>query len=287
MFGTRDATPWWGATLALGGQLYRETIFAVGHELHYSLGRGVRNLANFTVKTAPLLVMAAVFVGVLAASPGGRRRIIADDKLMLALSGIVVATLLTVPAGTQTGASEQYYFALTYFLALAAATAISALIGEDITPPRWATGLASAAWLAVSMTIIAVFLGLVGRLDLGDQHRNWTAQAGCLNTLPGPLFVYSRTLSLPWMTPGNTPYVLSFYYELDRAHGRRFAGDGIGGAISRGEFASIAVSGETAPESLDGASLADYSPLPGYCPEYTVLIRKGLALPTSVGGRAR
>ncbi len=214
-------------------------------------------------------------------------RIIADDKLMLALSGIVVATLLTVPAGTQTGASEQYYFALTYFLALAAATAISMLIGEDIRPLGWATGLASAAWLAVSMTIIAVFLGLVGRLDLGDQHRNWTAQARCLTTLPRPLFVNSRALSLPWMIPGNTPYVLSFYYELDRAHGRRFTGDGIGGAISRGEFATIAVSGETVPESLDGASLADYSPLPGYCPEISVLIRKGVALPTSASGRAR
>ncbi len=277
----------WGATLGLGGQLYWETIFTVGHEMHYSLEMGIRNLTNAGVKTAPLWVMAAVFIGVLSASPGGRRRILDNDKLTLAISGIVVTTVLTVAAGTQTYGGEHYYFASTFFLAFGAVAAISVLIREQILLPRWATGLASAAWLAVSLAIVAVFFGLVGRLDLGDQHRNWTARARCLNTLPSPLFVYDRYLSLPWMTPGNTPYVLSFYYELDRAHGRQFTGDGIGGAISRGEFATIAVSGEAVPESLDGASLADYSPLSGYCPGITVLIRKGVALPTGAGGLAR
>jgi hypothetical protein len=81
-------------------------------------------------------------------------------------------------------------------------------------------------------------------------------------------------LSLPWMTPGTEPFVLSYTYTIERAMGRRYERDGIGGLIRDGHFAAVAVPGEAPPAAIDGASLNGYGLVPGACEGMSVFLRK-------------
>ena len=116
-----------------------------------------------------------------------------------------------------------------------------------------------------------------GVIDMGPQHARHMELKRCLDVVPRPLYVHDRYLSLPWMTPGNTPYVLAYIYETDRALGTSFEHGGIGGLITSGAFAAVVVRGGEAPGKLDGARLDGYRQLPTACRNFVVLTRQPAA----------
>ena len=242
--------------------------------LSYDISRGVRNGLNFAVKTIPVLAGIVVLAIVILFSPSLRRSAYRDDPLLFASLGACLAAVLSLPASTQTGASENYFFTLAYFLSLALAAGIAFVHRLGIALPNFFLALSAAGWGALVAAIVLVFTGIQGQLSVRNQHIAYMADKECLDRMPKPLFVNDRYLSLPWMTPGNESYVLSDLYEEDRQLNRSFEGDGIGGRIAVRYFASLAIRGNKIPEQLDGASLDGYRQAPYSCPELVVLLRK-------------
>jgi hypothetical protein len=56
------------------------------------------------------------------------------------------------------------------------------------------------------------------------------ANKACLDSLERPVYVGDRYLSLPWMTPGTTSFVLGYGYETLRTFGQNMEKGGVGGS---------------------------------------------------------
>ncbi len=266
----------WTVTLALGDPQYLKNILFTDFPLTFTTESLARNVVNFTVKSGPSLFVVAA-LALAAASPARARAFRESDPVVFAAAGVLVAALLSIPASAQTGASESYYFTLAFFLCLLAVAGLAVLARRDDPALRPAAAAGMAGWGTLIAALILVFSGFQGVIDLGGMHGRHMAAKRCLDTLPRPLFVADRYLSLPWMTPGNVPYVLAYIYETDRALGREFEHGGIGGMIEKGRFAAIALWGNEAPGELDGARLDGYTVAPGACRGMTVLLRRPAA----------
>ncbi len=261
----------WLITLRAGSQGYVATVFFSDYPLFFTVERGLRNLTNFAVKSGPsLLLLASVAVTVLASRPF-RRAAWQSDPFVLALAGTACAAVITVPLSGQTGGAENYFFSFSFFLALLAVSVLGIAIEG---PSRALVLVAAAGWVSIIVAVGAVLGGLTGVTDLRARHVHLAAHKRCLDTLPRPLFVYDRYLSLPWMTPGSQPFVLAYVYEVDRRMGRDFEGGGIGGMISDNRFAAVAVPGAGTLSEVDGGSLDGYAPAPQECDGLAVFLRR-------------
>ncbi len=267
----------WALTLGLGSEYYVRSVMFADYPLVFKVSRGLRNLANLAVKSGPALLVLGVLAVVVLRSADLRRHFWRSDGLLLGMAGIATSLLVAVPSSFHSGASESYYFSLSFFLALAAVAGFGVAVQED---EKWAQTLAWAGvlgWGTLAGAIGLVFTGVVGITDVRDQHARYLKAKACLDPLPRPLFVNDIYLSLPWMTPGNKSYVLSYIYAYDRARGAPFEHDGVGGLIEKGAFETVVLGGgaEGPPEMFDGGSFARYSPAPAAsCAGYWVLIRK-------------
>lgn len=246
----------WVTTFAVGeAQFVRNLLFS-GYPIVYVFERLLRNLGNLTVKILPILLPLAVLAPlwfrhwrVMLARPHGQ----------LGLFGSLVAGVLTIPTSAHTGAAENYYFTLVFFLALLLSATLAELAPGQERRPRLAMAV---GWVASVVLSLLVLSGKVGVTDLRAEDALYRRMQTCLAPVPRPLFVDVRYMALPWMTPGPEPYyVLSFVYDDERKLGRAFEGGGIGGRIERGEFAALAFHAAQAPESYDGALLSGYVPL--------------------------
>ena len=264
----------WAITLLLGGSRYAAAIFFVGVPLEYSAAHTARIAVNFAVKALPALLMATAVLAALTTGKTAWIRLWASDAFLLGACGLFAAALLVVPSTTQTAGSENYYFPLNFFLSLAGAAGLAIAFEERPREAARLSAFVAAGWIGLAAAVAAVFAGMAGVIDVRGQHANHMALKRCLDGLPRPLFVYDRYLSLPWMTPGNEPFVLSYVYETERARGRPFVDGGIGGMIEAGRFQAVAIPGTEPVSSLDHASLANYGPGPRRCAGMTVLYKK-------------
>ena len=98
------------------------------------------------------------------------------------------------------------------------------------------------------------------------------ANKACLDSLERPVYVGDRYLSLPWMTPGTTSFVLGYGYETLRTFGQNMEKGGVGGLIEDKYFATLALPLQTT-ESFDGARLIGYLPAGVNCPSFKIFSR--------------
>ena len=264
----------WGATFALGGAQYVENIVFADFTIIFSVDHGLYTLGNLFTKTLPGLVMLGALIGAFVVSPGSRRLLLADDAVGLAVCGMFVASLIAVPASFQTGAADNYYFTLSFFVALAAVAGIAALGQADAAAARPVRAASATGWGAFVGVIGLVLVGYAGVTDVRSQHVGLMANKRCLDSLPKPFFVNYSYYGLPWMTPGNEPFVFSFQYPRERQAGKKFENGGIGGLIAAGRFKALAFVQRPPPKIYDGASLEGYEYRPDLCPEMSILLRK-------------
>lgn len=263
----------WAATLFLGPEQYRQNILFTDFPLIFTIERLGRNLVNFVIKSGPSLFAVAVFIAAVAASGDIRRALWRNDAALFAVAGSLAAAL-SIPASAQTGASESYYFTLSFFLALLALTGMEVLAGTGTRAADRIRSAMAAGWATVVVALFLVFGGVTGVINLRPYHVHYMEVKRCLDGLPRPVYVHERYLSLPWMTPNNTPYVLAHIYEAERALGATYEHGGIGGLISASRFAAIAVPGFEAPRELDGARLDGYIQAPSACRNFIILVRR-------------
>jgi hypothetical protein len=266
----------WATTLAVGSDIYLRSILLLEYEPIVTIDEAVKILINFAMKFVPGLAIASAFVVIVAISPPLRRAAREswwkEDQAVFPVAGLMVAAVLVLPASTHTGAAENYYFVFSYFLSLFALWSLRKLVVER---PNSSLCLkaAIAGWMLQGVAVLVVLTGFAGVLSVRPMHHHFMENKACLDTLPRPLFVDDIYLSLPWMTPGSLPFVLTYNYLDDHKAGMRFERDGVGGMISEGFFAALALPSNT-QESFDGASLAGYEHAEKQCPALKIFVRK-------------
>ena len=77
---------------------------------------------------------------------------------------------------------------------------------------------------------------------------------------------------LPWIYPGAPHFILAYNYRRDRAAGRRFERDGIGGLIADGYFGALLMNVPTG--RFDGAQIAVRYEKRGRCGEQDIWLRR-------------
>ena len=270
----------YGLTFAVGGTDYATNVLFIGVPLSYSAKHVGFIALNFTPKTLPLLLPAAALVYIALRKPHLCPVLLGDRTVQFTLIGLMSSVTWALLATRQTGSAENYYFTAAFFMVMGVAGGIALFVDRlDEIPLVFAASLA-VGWLANFALIAAVLLGIVGETTIPAAD----TVKSCLDRLPRPVFIASNLESLPWNIPNNDEhYVLSDFYRQERAMGKIFANDGIGGRIRRGEFASIVLGAssdqQSVPASFDGGGLGSYTPAtPTPCPElsrWVVFLRRG------------
>ena len=263
----------WTATLLIGGPLYREAILFSDFTIIFAASQGAFNLSSLATKTTPSLTVLAALLLTYVLLPEKRRTLTGNDGVVLACCGIFVSALMAIPASFQTGAGDNYYFTLSFFMALAVVAGTAALMHDGRLP----TLIAPASILGWTIHIIAILMvlgGYKGVTDVRSQHVAHMARKQCLDKLPRPLFVDYSYFSLPWMTPGNEPFVISFQYLVERDAGKTFKQGGIGGLIDERHFNALAFISKATPKTYDGSDLKGYTHRPDLCDAMAVMLKK-------------
>lgn len=259
-----------GGTLWMGGAQYRASVLFADIPLRFAVSSMLFTMGLGLAKGAPVWGGAA---GALFALVRSRQlaRAWADDILVIlaccTFSGLGLAFL----ASFQDGAAENYLFVPTVSAALLVlrATVFGPLSGwRPMVVPALAGLAATAVFAGMSL------VGRGGMTDLRQQHVAFTAMRECLKPLTRPFYVANQYLSLPWITPGNEPFVLSFVYDRDRQRGRTFADGGIGGLVAAGYFTAVVLPGTTEAVQVDGASLDGYVRRPETCADMGIWDRR-------------
>ena len=239
----------WAITFALLGSGYREAFRGTVANNVYYLALGLEFLRDMFVKSAPLwLLLSGAFLlrpktsRTPAASP------LARDTLALGTFGLLIAAPLAFAASCKLGASAYYYFTTLLMLSLVAAGLIATLACTRLV-------LASLG-LAAGLQGL-VLSGHVGKIDLADQTRELAAVWSVWQHQPEPRFASYTSLNLPWLNTNSPPLVLAFNYGPDRAAGRSFEHNGLGGLIAAGYFRALLLPSATGAE-YDGGSLRHY-----------------------------
>jgi len=271
----------WGTTLALGGTQYLKNILTLGGvTISLTWSQLLRNLGNAGIKFLPLLLgLAGVMVATVRSD---RIRALIqnavssittktpDTPFGLALLGIIVTGVIVIPASAKLGAAENYYFLFSFFLSLALLSAL-AKVAETGAWPAIVSLPLSMGWLLHGLAICLVLGGVTGVLSTRPQHVSMSLVSKCLieKNLPGPIFIASPYLSLPWMLPAEQHFVVQTNYRWDKPGGIKMEGGGIGGLMDRGYFATIAITGET----FDGSDLRRYRLRDDKCGSYGIFDR--------------
>lgn len=283
MLGVLVVLSWsgWGATLGLGTAQYVKTMVAFGGSTVSLDGAHlIRNLSNALVKFLPVLLgLAGVLAAVVLSGRG--RALIADIKSSLtakghrphsglALIGALVTGVLVIPASAKLGASESYYFMLTFFLSLLLLSGLAWVRKSGEWPAVVSLPL-NLGWLLHGLAVGLVLAGATGVLSNRLAHAENSAVRDCLagKNLRQPLFISNQYLSLPWMVPAERHFVVQTNYRWDKPGGIKMEGGGVGGLIDTGYFATIALNSKT----YDGSDLGRYRERPEKCGAYSIFDR--------------
>ncbi len=265
---------YWAATIYLGGWKYIQNIFLVDYPMTYTVAHAEDIFINFATKSPPSLAGAAVLLILGLAIPGVRRRFRGNDPFLFAAAGLLVSMVMVIPMSMQDGASENYYYTLSYFLAFTVLAGLHSLADEPAA--KWVRGSLIVGWWGLVVAVSIVLTGFRGIISVAPQQNYLMTIKQCLEPLdlPRPIFVKNDFLSLPWMLSGAEPFVLSYLYYSERSlNGDRFENGGIGGMIAKKRFATIVTMGDKVPNKIDGAALDGYSPVDYGCYGVNVLLR--------------
>lgn len=233
----------WSLTLFVLGDEYRTALGATASASRFDFDQGWVNLLGAGVRCVPLLIPCLALL-LFSRTPAHSSPV--RDSFQFALIGLPLSLLFTFATSCKLGAATNYYFTPMVFLALLALVALTRII--SLLPGS----LALLASLALGSYVITS-----GSLQLEHQsieaHERWTLWQDA----PSPRYSQDQRLNLPWLNPGAPVFLIAFNYPDNRAAGRQFAHDGIGGLIRAGYFRSLLLP-DFITDSYDGASLTGY-----------------------------
>lgn len=263
-------------TFAIGGSQYTKSILFVGWRPEYHMDHFRAVIENFALKAAPSLVGFAVGA-IWIVARGNVKSALRHDAILFSLCGILAAAVLNSSLTSHLGAGENYYFSLNWFLIVASVSVLPSFLSDVTTQARLAVLTLTSGWLALALATILVLIGFKGTVSLRPLHAYYSKAKLCLDNLPRPLYVNRPYLSLPWMTSGSIPFVLSWFYYFDRKNGLPFEEGGLKGLIANQRLATVVITRVNKTELVDGL---DGSDLAGYrktrssdCPDFIIYSR--------------
>ena len=257
----------WIMTLVIGGQLYIDNILFLGTTNEYLLKVIVRNILKFLEKSTPSVVGVFGISLFLVSNPKLIRELACQSTSRMAFLGIFVAACLSLPTSMKSGAAENYYFTLSFFLVFAMLATLIWLVRNNSVPrPLW--GLLGVGWVLNMIAVLTVFAGVNGLLSVRPYHDDLMGAKACMKDLPKPIFVEHIYLSLEWMNPAEHHFVLGYNYLLDRQAGVEFERGGINGLIQEGYFAALLLK-----QQNGWFDSADFKRLSKPCGEFIVYMR--------------
>lgn len=264
------------ATFTIGGAQYTKSILFVGWRPEYHMDHFRAVFENFALKAAPGLVGFAV-AAIWIVARGYVKSALRNDAILLGFCGALAAAVLNGPLTSHLGAGENYYFSLNWFLIVVSVSALPSLLSDVTTEARFAVLTLTGGWLALALAAILVLTGFQGTVSLRPLHAYYSKAKLCLDNLPRPLYVNRPYLSLPWITPGSIPFVVSWFYYFDRKNGLPFEEGALKGLIATQRLAAVVITRVNKTElidGLDGNDLAGYykTTLPE-CPEFIAYLR--------------
>ena len=264
----------WVATLGIGSEAFRTSVLLREYTSINTFGNALRILMGVGPKILPLAAGGLAVLALVLLRPAFRRGLASDDAMVFAATGLICAAGLAFITSRQPGAAENYYFTTTFFVALLVLASARRCARASDCPGHWLSGAVATGWGLQAVALAAVLGGAIGTTSVRHFDTVHRELKSCLDKLPRPMFVDNHYLSLPWMTPGNPSYVLAFGYPEDRQAGRdQYKGDGIGGKISRGEFAALAFTNDPG-KTFDGAALTRYRKAPSDCKNLVVYLKR-------------
>lgn len=239
-----------GVTFWAGGAGYRAGVFEVAAGASTDLRWLAGNLWGFTAKYTPVWIPAVLlpFTGLRWKWPVDR------GPIALAAIGCVVCFLAASAGAAKAGAGDNYFFTTAFFMAMLVLLALKQPVA-DSGRQVLKTGIVAGCFLQL-VGLVLIFSALRGALWLRPMHKENIALRACLAGYGRPLFIDNSYLALPWMSGGDSSFVLPTLYGVERVRGRSFEADGVGGLIERGFFQTVAL--QSGVESFDGARLSRY-----------------------------
>jgi len=261
----------WSTTLALGPSAYVKSILMMEYEKIFSMTHMFSVFINFASKFVPSLLGATAVVFVLVYSGRLMESWRNNEALAFATSGALAGALLVVTTTPLESSAENYYFTFAYFLTLLLLAGLRSVVVTNLSQ-RLVINALTLGWVIQSLALIFVLFGLAGVISVYPTHVQRMVNKACLDTLERPTFVADRYLSLPWMTPGTTSFVLGYGYNKLRTYGQNMEKGGIGGLIEDKYFATLALPLQTT-ETFDGGRLIGYLPAAVNCPPFKIFLR--------------
>jgi len=249
----------WVATYGLGSDAYQFSMLGAHQEIAFAIEQGFRNLANFAIKMLPVLLPGLVMVWFALRWPPVRQRVAADWQLQFLLIATVCSLGVSVLGSFKVGGAENYFFTPSLILALLVYKLRQLIHRTSLVPENGLKVFGVSillGWALTGAATVSVIAGINGVISQRPMHVRTMKMAPCLRDLPAPVFINDMYLALPWITPSDQNFLLSFYYHVDRASGQTFEADGIGGLIRNGYFNALVF--EKPLSTFDGAALSGY-----------------------------
>ena len=261
----------WYGTYLFGTDAYRFSMLGAHQGIVFAIDQGLRNVANFTIKMLPVLLPALVFVWLCCRQSVLRTKIEKDWELQFLIIAAVCSMGVSLLGSFKVGGAENYFFTPSLILTLLLYKIwklkdIHKLISE--VGVKWIGISLVVGWVLTGAATASVIAGVNGVISQRPMHVRAMQMAPCLRELPAPVFINDMYLALPWISPSDQHFLLSFYYHSDRAEGRPFEADGVGGLINQGYFNSLVL--EKPVDQFDGASLSSYHLRPETCGSWAV-----------------
>ena len=249
----------WVATYGLGTDAYQFSMLGAHQAIAFSVEQGVRNLVNFGIKMLPVLLPGILMAWFALRWRPVRQQVTADWQLQFLLLAALCGLGVSILGGFKVGGAENYFFTPSLILALLVYKMWQLIHGTSLVSENSLKFFAVSivlGWALTGAATLSVMAGVNGVISQREMHDRVSEMQPCLADLPQPIFVNDMNLSLPWITPSDQHFLLSFYYAADRAGGRAFEADGVGGLIKDGYFNSLVF--ETQLNAFDGAPLDQY-----------------------------
>jgi hypothetical protein len=235
----------WSATAFVLGPEYRAALLSTVTSSGFSLAVGWDNFLGAVVRALPLILAAACLP--FQPAPHGESTL-ARDSLRLAVIALPLSLAFSFATSCKLGAASNYYLTSTVFVGLLALVSLS----RATTRPVF-SGVPLLALIALSAGLL-----VTNKLQLRPHIIATTSDRWAVwENAPSPRYAHDQLLNLPWLNPGAPVYLTAFNYDDERAAGRSFAHDGIGGLIREGYFASLLL-----PDSV--TDTYDHAPLHRY-----------------------
>lgn len=258
----------WVTTLVIGGKIYINNILFLGTTNEYLLKVFLRNIFKFLEKSTPSVIGLFGICLFLASKPKLITEIACHSTIRIAFLGIFISACVSLPTSVKSGAAENYYFTLSFFIVFAVLATLIWLVRKNLVPSAlW--GVLGLGWVLNIIAVLSVFTGVNGLLSVRPYHNDLMVAKTCMKDLPKPIFVEHIYLSLDWMNPAEHHFVLGYNYLLDREAGVEFERGGINGLIKEGYFGALLLK-----KINSWFDSADFKRLSKSCGKFKVYIRE-------------